>query len=554
MRKVLALSIGVAVVAAGAAALAWQRDTDNETSQLDVSERTFSTNDPIERACDLPDRLLVRLWRGHHPVHSEDITTVPQAPNYSGSFGVTSHSGPWDYVQNIPLVLYGPGHIAAHGPLQEFASITDVFETAGRLTNVELPERRGNVLESALGSSPTPPKLIAVVVWDGVGRNVLRRHPNAWPQLKRLEEKGTSYLGATVGSSPSITPATHSSLGTGSFPNEHGVTAIEYRTAGGDVRGAFAQKDPRDLTLTTIADEIDLALGNEPKVGMLAWKSWHLGMLGHGSATPEGDTDSLALINTHGSITGNEQYFSTPRGLTSLEGNLEKRAEELDREDGTRDGDWLGHDIRVMHDNPAWIRYQRDLMLAMLETEDFGTDATPDLFFTNFKVTDIVSHQYSMDSREEREVLAAQDAALGDLVAWLESNVGDFVVIVTADHGNTPPPERTNAWPILQGQLQEDVDAYFDVPRGRSLVLQTTAAGPFLDKAFMEKWGVSEEDIAQFLNGYTLRDNWKDERVPARYENRAREKIFSAAWPSDDMPKVMSCAFGQPQPPEDIDA
>jgi hypothetical protein len=441
----------------------------------------------------------------------------------------------------------------AQGPIQEFASITDVFETSGRLAGVELPDRAGNVLESALEPNAAT-KLIAVVVWDGVGRNVLNRHPDAWPHLKSMEEEGTSYVRATVGSSPSITPATHSSLGTGSFPNEHGVTAIEYRTAGGEVRGAFAQKDPRDLNLTTLGDEIDLALGNEPKVGMLAWKSWHLGMLGHGSAIAGGDADTLALINTHGSITGNTQFFSTPPTLESLEKSLKKRAEELDGEDGKLDGSWLGHDILEMHDNPAWISYQRDLMLEMLKEEGFGEDATTDLFFTNFKVTDIVSHQYSMDSREEREVLAAQDAVLGDLVTWLEENVGDFVVIVTADHGNTPSPERSGAWPILQGQLQADIDANFDIPRGSSLVVQTTAAGPFLDRAVMKKFDVSTEDVARFLNGYTIRDNWKDEQLPSGYEDRANEQIFSAAWPSDHIPAVMSCAFGRDEPPEDLDA
>jgi hypothetical protein len=554
MRKSLALSVGLAIVAAGAAAIAWQGRDNDEAPQLDVSERSFSTNDPIQRACDLDRRMLVRLWRGHHPTHSEDVTTVPQSPNYSGSFGVTSHSGPWDYVQNVPLVLYGPGNIAARGPIREPASITDVFETTGRLTGVELPDRTGDVLQSALEPNATAPKLIAVVVWDGVGRNVLNRHPDAWPHLKRLETDGTSYLGATVGSSPSITPATHSSLGTGSFPNEHGVTAIEYRTARGAVRGAFAQKDPRDLKLTTFADEIDLALRNKPEVGMLGWKSWHLGMLGHGSAISGGDADELALITTHGSITGGTQFFAAPNNLASLEKKLEKRAEELDGEDGKLDGRWLDHDILEMHDNPAWIRYQRDLMLAMLEGEGFGEDATTDLFFTNFKVTDIVSHQYSMDSREEREVLQAQDAALGDLVAWLEDNVGDFVVIVTADHGNTPAPERSGAWPILQGQLQADIDAYFDVPRGKSLVLQTTAAGPFLDEAVMKTLDVSAADVARFLNGYKLKDNWKNDRLPAGYEDRANEQVFSAAWPSDEIPNVMSCAFGRTEPPEDLDA
>jgi hypothetical protein len=47
-------------------------------------------------------------------------------------------------------------------------------------------------------------------------------------------------------------------------------------------REAFANKNPKDLKLTTFADEIDRALDNESVVGMLAWRSWHMGMLGHG--------------------------------------------------------------------------------------------------------------------------------------------------------------------------------------------------------------------------------------------------------------------------------
>ena len=77
----------------------------------------------------------------------------------------------------------------------------------------------------------------------------------------------------------------------------------------------FAARSYRRLTeLRAGDDEIDLALDNAPIVGMLAWKSWHLGMLGHGSQVEGGDADELAIIGGHdGKVTGNDAYYATPR-------------------------------------------------------------------------------------------------------------------------------------------------------------------------------------------------------------------------------------------------
>ncbi len=550
--RVAALLIALAVVVT-IVAVVWRMGAGGDeppAAGLAERDRTYETNDPLKRACDLGPRVLLRLWRGHHNVHSEDVTTVPQPPNYSGSFNVTSHSGPWSYVQTIPLVVYGPGYVESQGHIRGHASIADVYATIGELAGVELPERSGHMLFEGSG---TPPKLIVTVVWDGVGRNTLEVHPDAWPNLKRLEQDGVSYLDATVGSSPSITPATHSTLGTGAFPRDHGVTAIEYRTEEGDVRSAFAGKNPADLALTTIADEIDRSLGNQPKVGMLAWKSWHLGMFSHGTNAIGGDADELALINTHGDITGNETFYSFPRYLTALRPRLKELADEVDAADGKRDGKTRGHDVLDKHDNPAWVDYQADLMLEMLRRGDYGKDSVPDLFFTNFKVTDIVSHQHSMDSEEEAIALEAQDAVLGDLVDFLNVQVHDFVLIVTADHGNTPSPERSGAWPILQGQLEEDVNAHFEVPKGKGLIEKTSAAGPFLDVEVMQELGATPNDVARFLNGYTIADNWNAETLPEGYEERGDEHVFAAAYPSDDIDEVMDCAFGG-RPPEDLEA
>jgi hypothetical protein len=552
-RRVLALVVLTAVSIGGGALYLTGRADDGSPipEPSGPEERTLASNDPIERACALPQEQLVRLWRGHHRIHSEDVTTVPLEPNYSGAFTVTSHSGPWDYVQTIPLTFYGPTHIASNGRLDEEASITDVYPTVAHLTQTELDKRAGEDLMARMSANETePPKLIVTVVWDGVGRNVLDRWEGRWPNLSRLESEGTSFLKATVGSSPSITPATHTSLGTGDFPYRHGVTAIEYRTKEGKVRGAFAGKNPADAKLTTFGDEIDKALNNEPKVGMLAWKSWHLGMLGHGSQTPGGDKDELALIaGLDGHVVGNSNFYSTPK-LSLGPHRLEDIADELDRSDGKADEEWRGHVILEEHDNPAWVDYQSEMLIEMLSKGGYGTDDIPDLFFTNFKISDIVAHQYGMDSEEEGDVIEAQDAALGALVDWLDTEVGDYVVVMTADHGNTHRAELTGAWPIGQGELREDVDAEFNVPKDLDLVDTSSAAGPFLDRAVARQLGVTASDVAEFSTGYTIAENNSRPELPEGYEDRGDENVFSAAFATDQYDEIMQCAFGTTRPPE----
>ncbi|MEA2433960.1 MAG: hypothetical protein QOG54_1417 [Actinomycetota bacterium] len=308
---------------------------------------------------------------------------IPREPNYLGTFDIRSHSGPWDYLQEVPLVFYGPGHIRPAGSIDVSATLADVYSTVSRITGVDIPPRVGSVLGDALVPDAAPPRLILTVVWDGGGRNVLERWPDDWPTLARLEREGTSYVDATVGSSPSITPATHSTLGTGAYPNSHEVTGIGIRDENGKTRSSFSGMRADDLKLTTFADEIDRALHNEPKVGMLAWRSWHLGMLGHGGATPGGDKDELGIIGYDSRITGNPEFYSTPSFLNGFAG-LEDRMRELDIADGVDDGLWHGHEIAELHDNPAWARYQTDVLLAMLERGEYGADDTVDLMFTNY--------------------------------------------------------------------------------------------------------------------------------------------------------------------------
>jgi hypothetical protein len=526
-------------------------------------KRPLASNNPLRRACDLEHRYLVRIWRGTDQKRSGDLLLVPREPNFTGSFTITSHSGPWLYLQQVPLVLYGPDNIAASGaPLDEHANVTDIFPTVGELLDVELPPRGGEVLDEALARpSGDPPKLVVVVVWDGAGRGTLEQWPGRWPTLERMEREGTSYLAATVGSAPSTTPTIHSSIGTGAFPRSHGVTGNYVRAGVERVHRVFSRGAPSELELTTFGDEVDQIYGNAPKVGMLAWLDWHLGMLGHGAGIPGGDSDDVARVHysDHLEVTGNQDLYSVPSYLARAS-DVHSRIDDLDGVDGKRDGRWLGHEIDMRGEkgrwstmsNPAWAEIQADQVLTMLETERYGHDDVPDIFLTNFKMTDLAAHLWGVDSEEVGAALEGQDAALERILRFLDEQVRDYVVILTADHGATLSPKKTGAWPIQQSEVIEDINENFDVPKGSSLVQETALFDIYLDKEVMGEMGITANDIARFMNSYTMGDNW-DKELPGGYQGRESEQLYSAVIPTNRLNAIMRCAFGSARPP-DIDA
>ena len=548
-------ALGLALVialAAGAVYVFAARDGGNPADiPTPPGDRVARTNDAVERACGLPKDILARVWRGWSPGRSFELVLVPQAPNYPGSFDYTGHSGPWDYLANIPLILYGTG-IEARGTLDRPASLADVYPTVGELLDVDLPQRSGRPLTEAIDTDAPTPRLVVTLVWDGVGRNVLERWPDAWPNLRRLEREGTSYVNASLGSSPSITPATHTTLGTGAYPREHGIPGIEMRLDDGRMSAAFLDRDPSDVKVTTFGDEYDLAMGNESIVGMMGWKAWHLGMLSHGTQLEGGDADQFALLGRFdGDITGNETYYSLPSYLPGFLG-LEEHGTELDREDGEVDGEWMGHEIGKLHDNPSWIYWQEDAMLEMLQREGYGQDDVPDLFMTNYKIADIVGHEYTIESPEMETVVRAQDEVLGRFVDYLDEEVGEYTLIITADHGHTPPSSVSGGWPVSMGELNRDLHAHLGLDVDNDPITEkATAAGFFLDEAALEDKGITDEQITDFVNRYTIAENWPEEELPDGFQDRADEQVFDAAFMSKQWPEVMQCAFGSRTLPED---
>jgi arylsulfatase A-like enzyme len=505
---------------------------------------------PVFRtACALPTELLRRLRRGYYPRRSPEIVMVPEAPNFFGSFTTTTHSGPWSYLQEVPLVLYGPGFIKAQGQLQLEREITlaDLAPTVARLVDTRLPEPRPGepVTEALLERPKRRPKLIVVVVWDGGGWNVLRRWPNAWPQLERLMASGTSVQDVLVGSSPSVTPAIHATIGTGAFPKQHGIVDIPLR-AGAEVVGSWDEQSPTYLATPSLADVYDLATDNRALIAMVAEKGWHLGMIGHGAELSGADHDVAVMGEAPGHLYTNPRYYDLPEYLQDVAG-YDQDVRAVDAADGEVDGLWRGHDMlgdpEQLRLTPTFSLYQNRLIEKLMRREGYGRDSVTDLLFTNYKQIDLVGHAWNMTAPEEQDAIRFSDQALGELVAALDSQVGrrQWVLAVTADHGQTPLTDNGRAWPIEINEVIRDVADHFEV--SQRLVQDIRPGALWTDGFYMKERGIDLVEISKMLLSYQARDNIiENEPTPEPFRAYMREKVFEAVFPYSWMPQLWNCA------------
>lgn len=81
---------------------------------------------------------------------------------------------------------------------------------------------------------------------------------------------------------------------------------------------------------------------------------------------------------------------------------------------------------------------------ALIEAEQLGADAAADVLMIGLSASDYIGHRYGPSSDEIHDHYARLDRYLGDFLTYLDERVGadDYTVVLTADHGVVPVPER----------------------------------------------------------------------------------------------------------------
>ena len=544
--RVAVTALALALVAAACTSSGADPVPSQGTTGPGATGATGEPRDPVpgalqKAACAMPHEELVRVWRGTHPERSGQILLVPQEPNFLGSN--FPHSGPWDYLQDVPLLWYGPGIVPALGEVGRHATIADIAPTQAELLGFDFPKVEGRALPE-IETPVTPPKLIVTLVWDAGGISVLEEYPDDWPELKALIPDGIWYADADVGSSPSITPATHATIGTGQFPIRTGQTDAEFFLGDELVRaGALG---PVLMMEPTLGDLYDRAMDNAPLVGNLSSVTWHLNMTSHGALWGGGDKDIAVLRvpaeadneGAEGTIWNlqgkNQPFFTFPEYVNDLP-PLSAYTEEVDREDGALDGKWRDNSIEQYEEGwatPARIPYQERMVEEVIAREGFGADDVPDLLFINYKAIDHVSHIWSANSPEMQDTLRAQDEGLGRFVDFLDTQVGEgnYVLVLTADHGAQFDPEVSGAFQVTPGQLEQDLVAAFPSATETSVFEAVRTSQVYLDEDAMRTSGYTVDEIAQWLIAYTKAQGAPGGPADVPEAERA-ERFFSAVIP-----------------------
>jgi predicted AlkP superfamily pyrophosphatase or phosphodiesterase len=496
------------------------------------------------RVCgSVKHELLLRVARGYFPGRSGQIQFVAHEPNFVD--GGLTHSGPWDYDQEVPLLFYGPGWFKP-GSYSQPATLADVAPTEAAMLGFDgfHPPDGRSLSEALAGGSKPPPRVLVTMVWDSAGMDLLNRWPKATPYLSSLRKRGAWFSNVIVGASPSNTPVGHATIGTGAYPDHNGF-ADEYIYMNGKMQKPN-ENGPGFLIDPTLADQYDTAMGNKPKVAMIATLSAHIMMESHGTMWGGGDRDiAVTREKTDAATAGAEgvswsltpdmaPFYDLPDYVNKI-GDLSKWTSILDAEDGKRDGKWRQNTISQLNggfDTPARTPYQTELVKAVVRNEGFGADNVPDLLDLNYKAIDTLGHAYSADGIELSDALEWQDRDLKGFVAFMNHQVGKgkWAMVLTADHGMMRDPNVTGAFRIGIDELTADIEKRFDSDGDNvSMVIKVRPTELWLNEAEVADNGTSDAEIADYIDGLTQQDTLKANLAPAPDPSA---RVFDAAFPS----------------------
>lgn len=460
-------------------------------------------NVPVQGASALRHDFLVKFARAYYPGRSGQIMVVPREgdiitrkdPNV-----VFMHGSPWDYDVHIPFLLYGPAFVRA-GTYTAPVAQKDLAPTLGALLGAPMPETSGgHARTGVLRPGAARPRLVVLLVLDGMRVDYFDRHAAVLPTLTRLRRQGAWYVNARLNYLPSITSIAHATVATGANPGVHGIVGNSlFDRVAGQAVDPYPALSPRNLMALTLADVWNAHTdGRAVIVGQGSTPRAALPLAGHGACILNGRP---VIAATYSEKTGgwdtNPDCYRLPEYLK--EPNVRMAWE------GT-DGTWMGHRI----DNPGAVRgsapfsrFETDGLKRIIEREPLGADDVPDLVSVNLKTPDYVGHRYGPDSPEMHDALAALDRDLAGVVAALDAKVGadGYVLAVTADHGMPSEPDvRRGGQRVYADDVVKQIHERFD-PEKAALVraFEPESAQLVIDRGRMRELGLDLDTLRRFL-------------------------------------------------------
>lgn len=422
--------------------------------------------------------------------------------------------------------------------------------------------------------NPASPSLVLVITIDQFRGDYLQRFREHFVPggLKLLVDQGANFLDCRYRHAVTKTAAGHAVVLTGVHANVHGIInnawvdremlkrvncvdddSVQILGRADDRGGARLPgtttplgASPRRLLATTVGDELKLTRGGRAKVIGISSKDRSAILLA-------GKLADAAYWMDKGRIVTSTHYmkelppwvraFNDAGRVDSFFGKTWERllpAAEYDRVQGPDDVPGESTDFGMgrtfpkrvtggadkitsayydaFENSPYKSEVLADFARAVVENENLGSRGVTDVLCLSFSVNDTVGHSYGPDSHEVMDITLRTDRMMAEFFAFLDRRIGlkNCTIILTADHGVAPVPERLNA-----------MSPTFSAGRVDSVRLLKTCEAA-LDRAFgplsdNRHWLIVDENNLLFM-----RDVLKEKNVSqAAAENVVRDALLT---------------------------
>lgn len=326
---------------------------------------------------------------------------------------------------------------------------------------------------------PTRPHIVVGMIVDQMSWDYLYRYNDRYGDggFRRLLKEGFNCQNARINYIPSVTAIGHSTVYTGSVPSIHGIAGNNFYVDGrytyctedktvqtvGAENGKSGQMSPRNMHVTTIADELKIATNFRSRVIGVALKD-------RGAILPAGHSADAAywFDDKSGNFITSTYYMSDlPRWAKRFN---DRRLAEKYLNGGWRtvhrqssyqasiddenpyEQPWgdipatlpLATDkllkregLGVIRTTPMGNTLTIDMAMAAIEGERLGErkDST-DFIAVSLSSTDYVGHRYATFAVEMEDMYIRLDRDLSEFFTYLDKRYGKdgYLFFLTADH------------------------------------------------------------------------------------------------------------------------
>lgn len=360
----------------------------------------------------------------------------------------------------------------------------------------------GSLGAAAEPGSATLPRLAVIIAVDQLRADYLTRFAPYFGEdgFRRFEREGAVFTDNHYRFAVTKTAAGHATISTGVNPFVHGIVANEWldraswqvitsvhdaQTAlvgaepippsPGGILAARAGRSPRALQSPTVGDQLKLRFGDRSRVIGVANKDRSAILLAGKLADSAFWMNRGRLVTSdyyHGTMPAWAEAFNAERRVEAAFGETWDRllpvgvydaVQGPDDAEGEATPHGLGNTFprkidggRAEITNAFYEAYSQsphslyliaDFAIAALKGENLGRGPEPDLLGVGFSQLDTMGHSFGPDSHEVMDCMIHLDRALARLLDAIDAQVGleNAVVVLTADHGVSPLPERVRA-------------------------------------------------------------------------------------------------------------